>query len=177
MTTSAMLNRDELIEIGRDAMGRTSNWRWWHPRHLTMLLDAREPLIRADEQRRCNPRIAMSMESHDQPLPPRLLQVALDGAEARSIKAGAGPLGYRDCGVVLNGTRALVDDLRAQVEALPDEHHYGAKRGGCVKRSDVLALLGRTSGGDELPLHRTAAGWPRCSTCDGGGCLDCTDPA
>jgi hypothetical protein len=28
-----------------------------------------------------------------------------------------------------------------------------------------------------LPLHRTEAGWPRCSTCDGGGCLDCTDPA
>lgn len=28
-----------------------------------------------------------------------------------------------------------------------------------------------------LPLHRTEAGWPSCSTCDGGGCLDCTDPA
>lgn len=28
-----------------------------------------------------------------------------------------------------------------------------------------------------LPLHRTEAGYPRCSTCDGGGCLDCTDPA
>ena len=28
-----------------------------------------------------------------------------------------------------------------------------------------------------LPLHRTEAGWPRCSTCDGGGCPDCTDPA
>lgn len=25
-----------------------------------------------------------------------------------------------------------------------------------------------------LPLHRTEAGWPRCST---GGCYDCTDPA
>ena len=30
---------------------------------------------------------------------------------------------------------------------------------------------------DELPLHRTEAGYPHCSTCDGGGCLDCTDPA
>ena len=28
-----------------------------------------------------------------------------------------------------------------------------------------------------LPIHRTEAGWPRCSTCDGGGCYDCTDPA
>ena len=36
-------------------------------------------------------------------------------------------------------------------------------------------------GGDRalrpLPLHRTEAGYPNCSTCDGGGCLDCTDPA
>lgn len=29
----------------------------------------------------------------------------------------------------------------------------------------------------ELPIHRTEAGYPRCATCDGGGCLDCTDPA
>ena len=29
----------------------------------------------------------------------------------------------------------------------------------------------------DLPLHRTEAGYPRCATCDGGGCLDCTDPA
>ena len=28
-----------------------------------------------------------------------------------------------------------------------------------------------------LPLHRTEAGYPNCATCDGGGCLDCTDPA
>lgn len=28
-----------------------------------------------------------------------------------------------------------------------------------------------------LPLHRTEAGWPRCATCDGGGCPDCTDLA
>ena len=26
-----------------------------------------------------------------------------------------------------------------------------------------------------LPLHRAEAGWPRCATCDGGGCPDCTD--
>lgn len=29
----------------------------------------------------------------------------------------------------------------------------------------------------ELPIHRTEAGYPSCSTCDGGGCPDCTDPA
>ena len=29
----------------------------------------------------------------------------------------------------------------------------------------------------QLPSHRVEAGWPRCSTCDGGGCPDCTDPA
>ena len=28
-----------------------------------------------------------------------------------------------------------------------------------------------------LPSHRTEAGFPNCSTCDGGGCPDCTDPA
>jgi hypothetical protein len=28
-----------------------------------------------------------------------------------------------------------------------------------------------------LPTHRTEVGYPRCSTCDGGGCYDCTDPA
>lgn len=37
--------------------------------------------------------------------------------------------------------------------------------------------LDNAQGREELPLHRTAAGWPRCSTCDGSGCLDCTDPA
>lgn len=30
---------------------------------------------------------------------------------------------------------------------------------------------------EALPLHRTEAGYPSCSTCDGGGCPDCTDPA
>ena len=29
---------------------------------------------------------------------------------------------------------------------------------------------------EPLPLHRTEAGYPNCSTCDGGGCPDCTDP-
>lgn len=38
---------------------------------------------------------------------------------------------------------------------------------------DLLAEMDSS----ELPIHRTEAGYPRCSTCDGGGCLDCTDPA
>lgn len=29
----------------------------------------------------------------------------------------------------------------------------------------------------ELPIYRTEAGYPRCATCDGGSCLDCTDLA
>ena len=29
--------------------------------------------------------------------------------------------------------------------------------------------------GPPLPLHRTEAGYPHCSTCEGGGCPDCTD--
>lgn len=37
-------------------------------------------------------------------------------------------------------------------------------------RETVRATLG-------LPLHRTEAGYPRCATCDGGGCYDCTDPS
>jgi hypothetical protein len=28
-----------------------------------------------------------------------------------------------------------------------------------------------------LPIHRTEAQTVLCATCDGGGCLDCTDPA
>lgn len=28
---------------------------------------------------------------------------------------------------------------------------------------------------DHIPMHRTEAGWPNCSTCDGGGCHDCTE--
>ena len=36
---------------------------------------------------------------------------------------------------------------------------------------------GHASDRRDLPLHRTEAGYPNCSTCDGGGCPDCTDPA
>lgn len=52
------------------------------------------------------------------PVPPRLLQIALDGAEARSVEAGTGPLGYRDCAVIVNGLRPVLADLHAKVDAL-----------------------------------------------------------
>jgi dCMP deaminase len=46
-----------------------------------------------------------------------------------------------------------------------------------VWRDVTTGREGTIGFGQELPLHRTEAGWPRCSTCDGGGCPDCTDPA
>jgi hypothetical protein len=46
MQTAATRFRERLIEVGRDTMGRSSSWRWWAPRHLTMLLDVWEPMIR-----------------------------------------------------------------------------------------------------------------------------------
>lgn len=36
---------------------------------------------------------------------------------------------------------------------------------------------GQLMGQRPLPIHRTEAGYPYCSTCDGGGCPDCTDQA
>ncbi|MEY4081680.1 MAG: hypothetical protein RL430_2110 [Actinomycetota bacterium] len=59
----------------------------------------------------------------------------------------------------------------------------------CAHARRVLTRLARLSEWAELeaaeaaddyrylPIHRTEAGYPNCSTCDGGGCLDCTDPA
>lgn len=57
---------------------------------------------------------------------------------------------------------------------------------GELSEKDVEALkaIGRAAQKAQLehvslPLHRAgdAATTARCSTCDGGGCLDCTDPA
>lgn len=51
----------------------------------------------------------------------------------------------------------------------------------CHEHGDFRDLHGQTCVCDRaarpLPLHRTEAGYPNCSTCDGGGCPDCTDPA
>lgn len=45
------------------------------------------------------------------------------------------------------------------------------------QRKQFVAQMTVMTAEQALPLHRTEAGYPRCSTCDGGGCLDCTDPA
>jgi hypothetical protein len=42
--------------------------------------------------------------------------------------------------VLLEHLRILAD-IRAGVEMLPDEHHYGKDRGGCIDRAAVLALF------------------------------------
>jgi hypothetical protein len=40
--------RERCLEAGADAMGRSSSWRWWAPRHLAKLFDLWEPMIHAD---------------------------------------------------------------------------------------------------------------------------------
>ena len=40
-----------------------------------------------------------------------------------------------------------------------------------------LYVKAEPGGQVEMPLSRTEAGPSNCSTCDGGGCPDCTDPA
>lgn len=57
--------RANLIEVGRDAMGRNDGWRWWHPRHLASLLDFWEPLIRADERERQTAMCAAAVAERD----------------------------------------------------------------------------------------------------------------
>ena len=56
---------------------------------------------------------------------------------------------------------------------------YGSWADACRAGETAWAFASAAKIGGEwhLPLHRTEAGYPRCSTCDGGGCPDCTDPA
>lgn len=51
--------------------------------------------------------------------------------------------------------------LTESLDLLSDADYYTFRQSRCVP----------------LPLHRTEAGFPNCSTCDGGGCPDCTDPS
>lgn len=47
--------------------------------------------------------------------------------------------------------------------------HYTSRTPSCDRRPKPAP--------EPLPIHRTEAGYPRCATCDGGGCPDCTDPS
>lgn len=77
------------------------------------------------------------------PVPPRLLQIALDGAEARSVEAGTGSLGYRDCAVIVNGLRPVLADLREQVETapVPGEDSNGIYSDGWMDALDMVIAL------------------------------------
>jgi hypothetical protein len=58
-----------------------------------------------------------------------------------------------------------------------DGSRYCHEHGGFVHYAMYRTMRCDRSTPAPLPLHRTEAGYPRCATCDGGGCLDCTDPA
>lgn len=55
--------------------------------------------------------------------------------------------------------------------------HYGYAANRARDRAEARLREAAGTDGAALPIHRTEAGWPRCATCDGGGCHDCTDPA
>lgn len=52
-------------------------------------------------------------------------------------------------------------------QALVHRHTHDGPHGYYEHDEDVFT---------RLPIHRTEAGFPRCATCDGGGCYDCTRP-
>ncbi|MCM0622699.1 hypothetical protein [Nocardioides bruguierae] len=66
-------------------------------------------------------------------------------------------------------TQHIADVIRAAGWVQRDERSYLGRH--------VLERTGMRTRMVDLPLHRTEAGYPTCSTCDGGGCHDCTDPA
>lgn len=68
-----------------------------------------------------------------------------------------------------NPARGAENGLPAVVIAAGDQ--------ASAARQALEATKALANGRWSLPLHRTEAGYPNCSTCDGGGCPDCTDPA
>lgn len=58
-----------------------------------------------------------------------------------------------------------------------DGHRYCFEHGGFAFSAARQMTCDRKPEPHPLPIHRTEAGYPRCATCDGGGCLDCTDPS
>ena len=73
---------------------------------------------------------------------------------------------------------ARVREARAEAaaDAYADVMRLAADRSMACRRVAIEEPAGRRST-MSLPIHRTEAGYPNCSTCDGGGCHDCTDPA
>lgn len=67
--------------------------------------------------------------------------------------------------VVPGGRRGQLVQVREGVALV----RHGRSR--AYYRADDVRLV------QPLPIHRTEAGYPYCSTCEGGGCPDCTDPA
>lgn len=59
----------------------------------------------------------------------------------------------------------------------PDIHRFATAEVRRLMPTLAAALDALDEPEFDLPLHRTEAGYPRCATCDGGGCFDCTDPA
>ena len=100
----------------------------------------------------------------------------------RCIQAEAWEMGYRSG--FSNAMRRMSDEPDAPstpnpYRVTPPEVKVGYHP--CVGCGNLVPPDVEWCGGcpipPALPLHRTEAGYPRCSTCDGGGCLDCTDPA
>jgi hypothetical protein len=86
-------------------------------------------------------------------------------AAREALLAAADALGSDPSGAAaLETFRA--DDGRMSLRVAPIDQWLRDRADGVTGRSETT-----------LPIHRTEAGWPDCSTCDGGGCPDCTDPA
>lgn len=89
----------------------------------------------------------------------------------------------REWAETLPSPNATVPQITVELRVFYPPHMGHEKRAAQMVRQlghEVIAELGQVIAGEEvrpLPIHRTEAGYPNCSTCDGGGCLDCTDPA
>lgn len=147
------MTRDELIEVGRDAMGRNDGWRWWAPRHLSRLLDVWEPMIRADaentysrrweaivraDERERN-REAEGVElylatEHAEAVAARLVEVICE-MEADAI--------WRNSGILRRNAEREAD-LRAQIaadiEALEVRRPWGPAGPDLVSRTDAARI-------------------------------------
>jgi hypothetical protein len=99
---------------------------------------------------------------------------ALEVALEVSRQVGQAERRAEDAEAAIEATRDLLDGWEQDG---PDDY---AVRLLIQRVRETLALRQRFEEGRaarHLPLHRTEAGHPNCSTCDGGGCHDCTDPA